>query len=1398
MASCVLTPFVSNSKGETTTSKLFQDISSLSHDRKATIVLWSAVTSESFREQYGNQVEYDENGEPTLRSITQLFNIEQFIPHGQIQRAVQRYWGAQEDVSKAKTYEDTPQNRDELEKQAMAFNDTSMFRDMFTASIKVFHDAKTGKRKIRLTIQDKTTDNENLPDDIKRQHLLNQRLRELLEKWGIPVEALSELEEELGINGVTMFGTAEVAAKGFMVLIQLAKGIRGEMALPEEFSHVIIRAMHNDPFVKRLLTLLNNNDALLEEIFGEDYDIYKQKYNNDRQKLVEEAAGKLLAKHFIEQETIPQKPYRNILQKVIDAIKRFFSRFNASHVAQAMDDVNAIVGNIANRVLTEQVTAADFDWEQFKTSDRMLNVTKDKVENSKTVLEQIRDTELKKYNILKRKLKGKKYYEYTEQHKKLIESIEKSMQDSDELVGITTYLTQAIDQLKYMQQQLRLIEQIPDINKRARLLRDVRLYIDSYTHIIQVITPRLDTMLKEVNPIEQYETSENYDFADAFVIDPYSGKWVKSSQIGRTPEETARKEAIQKLQDCMATVTGIVGLLDAGYQAVAKPLFAQAIEPIIGDGITLTMGKHKGRKITVDEILSKSDRDISFWDRWLDSAADSQDYMIKIIDQMVKKAKNTARLKTIDYKKRIMAAGIRLEQAGVIGFDWMFEYDEKGHKTGKYIAEYNWKQYNEDKKAFMKSLDDRYGEVPTDPDKYIAKNRELKQWTTIHLSKDHDGDTVPNPRLYRNPAFEKLSAAQKEFYHEMMSIKKDLDDLLPDHVTYLRNAIKIRKDLVERVKSSKDVTSGVKEIWHAIKDAFIRRSDDNEFGGKAALQDFSGKQVETLPIYYTELKEGESADDISTDVVSTMIAYAAMANDYDQMDQIIDTLEVGREVAAKRLIPQRSGGKNLMEHLSIQGKEQINPLYKPEGQSNAQRRLDDYFSMQVYGRYMADEGTFGDTKVDVAKTLGVINHITVLNTFAMNLLAGISNIATGTVMMNIEAAASQFFTPSDLVTADKIYAQASPSFAAQIGKRVKTSKLALIDEMFNVLQDYEQETRDLNFDRRTWFSRMMNSDIMFFYNNIGEHWMQNRTFLALAVQYKLKDANGNETNLWDALEVTPIDKSHPERGAKLTVKEGTTTMDGKKFELTDDVIYKLTRRAAAINQHMHGIYNKIDRAAIQKLGVGRLAMTFRKYIKPSINKRFGYAGLNLDLGVETEGYYRTAGRFLLNTIKGLKNSEYTIATSWNNLDEKEKKNIIRAVTEIGQFAAISALLLLVQWPDDKKNRPWHVRMLEYQMRRLYTEMGAFVPGPQMISEGLRILKSPAAAINQVENALDLVGLINPYNYEVFAGEDAIVQSGRYKGLSKAERLIWESPFIPLQKTIYRGFHPEEGIPFYKQ
>ena len=806
------------------------------------------------------------------------------------------------------------------------------------------------------------------------------------------------------------------------------------------------------------------------------------------------------------------------------------------------------------------------------------------------------------------------------------------------------------------------------------------------------------------------------------------------------------------------------------------PLFVEFIKPFVGENVVVPFGKYKGKTITAEDLVEVASEDISFFDRWLDSMADSSDYMLKIMDQAVKKSKENARLSTIDVMKEIQKATLELEKAGIKDTSWMFERDSEGNLSGDYISEINHALFKERMREMFKDLNTKYGKNPVgeDANKY---RQERQAWFDANMEM-RDGRKQPKLSIYGNPQYTSMNAAQKKYYDTILNIKSRLDAYLPERATYLTNSVKIRKDLLERVKSSDSVKSGAKQIWESVKDEFILRTDDVDFGSKYIIKDFENHTVQTLPIYYTKMKEGESMNDLSTDVASTMIAYAAMALDYAEMNKVIDVLELGRDLLREREITQTQGGRPMVEKFKAVGRTVESKLTKKGEETYFLQRLNDFFEMQVYGKYMADEGTFGESNISKSKVYNFVNRVTSLNSLALNVLSGISNVATGTVMMRLESFSGEFFSPKNTFNADRIYGVELPKYMSEIGSRVKVSKLALWDELFNVMQEYEQDVRSTNFDRKTWFSRMFSTSTLFFMNNAGEHWMQNRTSLALADAYKMKAPNGQIVSLWDAMEVVPIDPNNKKLGAKLQVKQGYTKEDGTEFTREDIIAF--SRKTAAINQRMHGIYNKADRSAIQRLGLGRMAIMFRKWIK-----------YNYDLQAWTEGYYVTSGKFMLQLARDLRNLQFNIGAHWSELTKTEKANIIRAMTEVSHFLVLTAVIGLIEWSDDD-DRPWLISMLEYQARRLKTELGSMIPGRSMVKEGLKILKSPAAGINTLEHILDLTKLLNPWNYM-----DEL-QSGRYEGHSTAYKTFFESPIVPMNKTIYKGLHPEEGIPFFKQ
>ena len=1341
---CAIIPQVRNNKGQVVDSKLFKGLLAYTgNNRSEATRLYLITKSSEFIKNWNPRLTLDENNEPTLRSLLQKTNISDVIPESKVLERLNREIGYyKRGMDKPALWVNNDENYQKLLQKAISFNQTSDFRDDYVAKIIKIQDTESPRIFIGVKVEKRNRLNSIDADKMAYNANLNSRLRDILAANGIAVGALTDLEKRMGINGVTDFDVARTAANGMIEMIRLANGIEGEKALPEEFAHFAIEAMGESPLINRLINNLSSS-GLISEILGDEYETYDTLYKGDTVKLAKEAAGKLLAKHLLKSEPIEQKPYKNLLERVISAIKSFFKTMNASQIQKAMYEADKDFGRLARDILNgrmdEEINVGNIN------SSGLFYQTNERVQRDRKLLQDIMNNELKRLKIYEKRNPNS---QFSVNQRLLIDRLELELASNNEVEGIYAFLDNALEELQKVSNRLEVLRNTPatNANERASVLRDVRNYMYSYKNIIEDIRKALVD--------EERYTDNRYG---------------------------------QRVRVALDNASILIGDLFIKYNDVSMPLFVDFIKPFVGENIMIPFGKFKGKVIKAEDLVKMADEDISFFDRWLDSMADSSDYMLKVMDQAVKKSKEQARLRTIDVMKQLQAATIKLEKAGIKNTDWMFERDSKGNLSGNYISEINQALFKEKVREMFKSLNEKYGKNPVgeDAEKY---KKERQAWFDANME-IVNGKKVPKMSIYGNKQYQRLNAAQKEYYDTVMNIKSQLDSYLPEKYTTLTNAVKIRKDLLERVKSSDDVKSGTKQIWESIKDEFIRRTDDVDFGDRATVKDFEGNEVQTLPIYFTKLKEGESANDLSTDIVSTLTAYAAMANDFDEMNKVIDVLELGRDLLRERQITQTQGGKPLVEKFKAVGRKVEGKLTKEGEATRFVQRLNDFFEMQVYGRYMADEGTFGKTNIDKGKVANFVNRVTSMNNLALNVLSGISNVATGTVMMRIESFAGEFFNEKNTITADRIYGQSLPEYLAEIGSRVKTSKLALWDELFNVMQEYEQDVREVNFDRKSWFSRMFNTSTLFFMNNAGEHWMQNRTSLALADAYKMKAPNGKIVSLWDAMEVVPIDKNNKKAGAKLQLKQGYTKADGSAF--TQDDIIKFSRKSAAINQRMHGIYNKADRSAVQRLAIGRMGMMFRKWIKPSLNRRFKSATYNYDLDTWTEGYYRTSGRFLLQLARDLRETQFNLAARWNELTPTEKANIRRALTETGHFLAVMTIIGLIEWSDDK-DRPWLVRMAEYQARRLYTELGTMIPGKSMITEGLRIIKSPAAGINTIENMLDLTKLLNPWNYM-----DEL-QSGRYEGHSTAYKSFFESPIIPMNRTIYRGLHPETGIPFFKQ
>ena len=806
--------------------------------------------------------------------------------------------------------------------------------------------------------------------------------------------------------------------------------------------------------------------------------------------------------------------------------------------------------------------------------------------------------------------------------------------------------------------------------------------------------------------------------------------------------------------------------------------------------------KGEVEEVSIEELLRKAPLDNSIIQKLLVSYANNPDPYVQAMNYLIKKAKYDKHLKMIELSKKILAFGKKYENLGIKSYDWMFEDDKQNYINHIVIDgrdySYDGAAYKKAKQDYVDELNKKYGEHPEIGSKeYKAKRKALDEWidantTTIKI--DGVEKIIPLPSKYPSK-YNSLTATQKDFYDEWMSLKAQLDLLLPVNATHLTNTIKIRKTGYQRLTSSNE--NIIKSFVEKVKSDFIKSYDDDLNYNKTS-KDFRDNEVNKLPLFYLH---ADNASDITTDVIGSLIAYADMAYTYDSMNDIVDSLELAKDIAKRRKVAQTSGKLASKEKIPYKGGYIENPLFKGDV-SNFLNIVNNMLDSKVYGKYLIDRGTIGDTKVDKQKAASILLKLGSSVQLGFNMMAWIANFLTGRSMQRIDAIAGEHFNWRELHEADAFIMKQMPAYLGDVGQRFKKSKLALLEEMFDFRQN-GGNMRNMDFMNRNFLIRIFGPRIQFIGQDMGDMGLYDRSGCAILKRYKLKDKDGSEISLLDALEEVPVDPNHPEYGNKLQLKEGVTKLDGTPYTNTDK--FHIKEEIGEINRHDFGIYNTEDSLEARRYIMGRFLLQYRDFIPAQYQYRFAKRSQHITKGgisKDFEGYYRTYVRFLKSCLEELKAGEFRLAQVWDQLDDWEKANIIRARAETVQLLMLYMIGLAVHGladDDDDKETAYVFRLFNYMIEREKTELGFLAPASPytMAKETLNIIKSPMAASNVIGDIVNLGKILYPPNHF-----DEI-ESSRYKGHSTAYRAFMESPATLWYRTIRRQLEPERAMQFYK-
>ena len=162
-------------------------------------------------------------------------------------------------------------------------------------------------------------------------------------------------------------------------------------------------------------------------------------------------------------------------------------------------------------------------------------------------------------------------------------------------------------------------------------------------------------------------------------------------------------------------------------------------------------------------------------------------------------------------------------------------------------------------------------------------------------------------------------------------------------------------------------------------------------------------------------------------------------------------------------------------------------------------------------RITTGKGRYGRAKDNVMDSyVGGVNSVmsAAISNIIGNVAGSIVNLGTGTIEIFKEAFSGEYFTQKDWLAANAEYFKYVAPNILGTGKEVKTDKVSLFIQYFDVLSDNKKDWRNWN-TRRSRILNFFGRSLWLPYKS-GEHYMQSIPYIGLAINTKLYDENGND------------------------------------------------------------------------------------------------------------------------------------------------------------------------------------------------------------------------------------------------------------------------------------------------
>ena len=795
------------------------------------------------------------------------------------------------------------------------------------------------------------------------------------------------------------------------------------------------------------------------------------------------------------------------------------------------------------------------------------------------------------------------------------------------------------------------------------------------------------------------------------------------------------------------------------------------------------------------------------------------------------------------------------EKIGNENFDPVYAEKIKGKYTGKIIKDVV--MYVPKKKYKRARTESRGGKVMT--------------------SKKYAEIMRPDDQL------DALGKAKKEFYIFFTETYNDLLDSLPrnERDKMVGRVPLIRGKITQELKGRGPLfTKLFAKTTRGIKNLFVETAQN-----RTIYADEAGNLIDQLPIFYTgvprrtddlekidqkiqdlkarqadpktkigirkyeqklALLEGErlklesrpSAGELNKDLGNGLLKFAGMAEHFETMGDIKDTLDAFVKVIEKR--EYQPADKKVKLGKYFQGR------FVPKGSKqaeNVKRRAKKWMHMVYYDN---DELTKGF--MDKAAN-GLIKYSS-LSYVAFNPFGNFNNYALGRVSNLIEAIGQRHYSAAAYRRSTYLWNQRFlPSIVQNIGYSTKkatskdsydvkkpTNKYEAMVEYYRMMDtkgDIRESGSEIDRVNSTWLKRRL--DLGYVLQDAAEWNVQTKVGVAMVIDTMVKNSEtGDQISLYDAYEfdkktqtltLDPKWSKVVKLSNKFEDKEGNA-MKLKEEDMNNQYRYDLRNRIREVNKQIHGNYAYEDRMVMQSSTLGKLGAQFHKWVAPAVRARFGteYFDENLNW---MEGRYLSWWKYIWHVSKsaasldiGIKKWEPSFLErygdddyGYTNLEEissddprtleriiqdnQRSENLIqnayRSMGElmiVASMAALSGILssLFAMDDDDDDITKRFKNIIRYQLDRTYKELILFWPGVGM-EQQYQMVKSPIAStrtLGEIGEALKST-IYTPIAYlwqdddEFWKDSSYVYQRGKRAGTLKLKK-EWQDA-IPILYAV---------------